>query len=271
VRQIGLNNFSEKNIPFGEPLSRLEETLVPLYYMHRYQLEAAGKSLGGMRYSYPLHDGKNNGPAYRIVSPAEQSRAMDAILGALDPKFLALPEHILNLIPPRAFGYGATRESFPRHTGKSFDALAMTEAGTSHVMSILLNYQRMARINEFSMRDHKQMSMEAYIDRITAETVKSKVKKGLQSAVHRRVNHVYLHHLMMLAQNKGSSETVKAMASYKLSELMSWMSKMSRKLSKNKAYAAHYRYEANRILRFLKGNYKPSGAELAKMPPGSPI
>ena len=270
VRKIGLKNFSENNIAFGEPLSRLEEVLVPLYYMHRYQLDAAGKSIGGMRYFYALRGTSSKTP-YKIVPAEEQRRALNVILESLKPEFLALSEHILSLIPPRAFEYGATRESFPRHTGKSFGALAMTEAGASHALSILLNNQRMARIYEFSMRDGSQITMNAYIDLISGATVKADQSGGLKSAVHRRVNHVYIHHLMLLAQNPQASEAVRSLVSYKLSELMSWMSKQSRRLIKDKSYASHYRYEASRVAKFLAGEYKPTKAELAKMPPGSPI
>jgi hypothetical protein len=47
IRQIALKNFSEKNIPQGAPMVRLEEVLVPVYLFHRYQAQAAGKSIGG--------------------------------------------------------------------------------------------------------------------------------------------------------------------------------------------------------------------------------
>ncbi len=41
VRQIALDNFSEKKIPVGMPLATLQEVLVPMYLFHRYQVEAA--------------------------------------------------------------------------------------------------------------------------------------------------------------------------------------------------------------------------------------
>ena len=46
------SQFGLRNIPVGEPLSSLEEMLVPLYLHHRYQLEAAAKSIGGLDYTY---------------------------------------------------------------------------------------------------------------------------------------------------------------------------------------------------------------------------
>ena len=53
VRKIALSQFGLKNLPLHQPLSSLEEMLVPLYLHHRYQLEAAAKSIGGLDYRTP--------------------------------------------------------------------------------------------------------------------------------------------------------------------------------------------------------------------------
>ncbi|HKQ58632.1 MAG TPA: zinc-dependent metalloprotease, partial [Candidatus Eisenbacteria bacterium] len=45
VRRIALRRFGEGNITAGTPLSTLGAVLVPLYFHHRYQLEAAAKSI----------------------------------------------------------------------------------------------------------------------------------------------------------------------------------------------------------------------------------
>src|SRR6185503_8704141 len=52
VRSAALARFGANAIRPGRPLATLEETLVPLFLMHRYQLEAAAKSIGGVRYAY---------------------------------------------------------------------------------------------------------------------------------------------------------------------------------------------------------------------------
>ena len=43
IRQVALNNFSEDQLKAGEPISVLRDRLVPLYFLHRYQLEAVVK------------------------------------------------------------------------------------------------------------------------------------------------------------------------------------------------------------------------------------
>ena len=47
VRRIGLSKFGLKNVPAGSALSLLEAKLLPLYLHHRFQLQAAVKSVGG--------------------------------------------------------------------------------------------------------------------------------------------------------------------------------------------------------------------------------
>ena len=47
VRSSALGNFSERNIRPGRKLVTIEEALVPIYLLHRYQIHAVGKLIGG--------------------------------------------------------------------------------------------------------------------------------------------------------------------------------------------------------------------------------
>src|SRR5207248_2994026 len=119
VRRIALAQFGLRNLAVGQPLSSLEEVLLPLYLHHRYQLEAAAKSIGGLDYRYAV---KEQGaispqPVRKIVDPKRQRDAIDAVVSTLDPKFLVLPQRILDVIPPRAYGYeGGVAELFDKKT-----------------------------------------------------------------------------------------------------------------------------------------------------------
>src|SRR5262249_5764117 len=84
VHAAASRRFSEKNIREGAPLATLEDVLVPLYMIHRYQVEAASKLVGGMDYTYSLR-GDNQLPT-QIVSAAEQRRALAAALATLKPE-----------------------------------------------------------------------------------------------------------------------------------------------------------------------------------------
>jgi len=48
VRAAALRRFGEKNIREGAPLATIEDVLVPIFMLHRYQVEAASKLIGGM-------------------------------------------------------------------------------------------------------------------------------------------------------------------------------------------------------------------------------
>ena len=82
VRRIALERFGLRNLRTGEPLSSLEEKLLPLYLHHRYQLEAAAKSIGGLYYTYAVkEDGAIvPGEIRRIVPAGQQREALAAVL-----------------------------------------------------------------------------------------------------------------------------------------------------------------------------------------------
>jgi hypothetical protein len=56
---------------------------VPIWLIHRYQLEAAAKLLGGVDFSYAV-TGDNR--QARAVPGADQRRALEALLATLRPE-----------------------------------------------------------------------------------------------------------------------------------------------------------------------------------------
>src|SRR5271165_3217090 len=109
IQAAALARFGETNIETGTPMSTLDEVLVPLYFLCRYQTEAASKVLGGNEYTYALRgDGQ---PITKIVPAAEQRRALAALLETIKPDTLTLPDRILVLIPLRPPDYPRTRSA----------------------------------------------------------------------------------------------------------------------------------------------------------------
>ncbi|NJO84741.1 MAG: peptidase, partial [Blastochloris sp.] len=108
VRAIALKNFGERNIKQGAPMALLEEALVPMYFFHRYQIEAAAKVVGGLNYRYALRgDGQ---PITELLTPQQELRAIESLLKTVQPSALGLPESLLKIIPPRPLGYSHHRE-----------------------------------------------------------------------------------------------------------------------------------------------------------------
>ena len=56
IRKIALNNLDLENINYGESYDRIEDILVPIYMLHRYQIEATAKAIGGLDYLYFVKD-----------------------------------------------------------------------------------------------------------------------------------------------------------------------------------------------------------------------
>ena len=160
LRLIALAQFGLKNIVEGQPLSALEEALLPLYLHHRYQLESAAKSIGGVFFTYAVRSGDTTSPAtVREVVPAVRQReALAAVVSTLDPAFLEIPKAIVDLIPPPSYAHGdANTELFPRNTDPTFDPLAAATTSADITVSALLDPARCARLAQqtanLSLRD----------------------------------------------------------------------------------------------------------------------
>ncbi|MBH31310.1 MAG: peptidase [Candidatus Marinimicrobia bacterium] len=268
VRGIALANFGEPNIRDGAPFSSLEEVLVPLYLYHRYQLEAAAKVVAGLEFRYALRgDGQ---PGMKIVDPNEQRRALNALLNTLTPKALVIPENVLSLIPPRAFGFPRTRETFNVHTGVAFDALAAAETASGLTIRMLLHHERAARLVEYNARNSNNPGLSEVINSILGKTWYASREKGMEGEIQRVVDMVTLHHLMRLAGHEGASHQVRAMATLKINELRAWLTQQDRRLKDDKLLA-HYRYGGQLIDRFFDDPSIVTVPAPVEPPAGSPI
>ncbi len=217
VRAAALARFGENAIPRGEPLATLEDTVVPLYLLHRYQTEAAAKMIGGLNYRYALRgDGEM---ITRMVAAADQRRALDAVLATLDAQTLTLPEALLELLPPRPPGHPRTRESFVAQTGLTFDPIAAAESSADMTLALLLNPQRAARLEEYHARDAANPGLRDVLAALLAKTWNAPEPTGLAGAVQRAVNMRTLEALLGLAADPHGSAAVRAEAGAALKHL----------------------------------------------------
>lgn len=221
VRAAALRRFGDNNIREDAPLATIEDVLAPIYMFHRYQVEAASKLVGGMDYTFALR-GDGEVPT-QIVAPAEQRRALAAVLAALKPETLALPEPLLKIIPPRPPEYPRDREGFKIHTSPAFDALAPAESAAQHTLQFLFNPERAARLVEFHARNRQNPSLSDVLEAVLAATWKSPHGSGYNEQIAMTVDNVVLYDLMTLAANDHASDEVRAVASLKLHELHDWL------------------------------------------------
>ncbi len=186
LRAAALKNFGENAIKPGTPMAELEKTLVPLYLYHRYQTEAAIKEIGGLDYRYNLRGDGQLDPA--ILDPAQQLKALNSVLKTLAPETLALPESILHLLPPVPPGYPRTRESFPSHTGLTFDPVAASESAADLTLRVLLDPARASRLIEYHMRVPASPSLLSVLEAVSS-TVAERPEDGhtISSEIERAV------------------------------------------------------------------------------------
>ena len=262
IRAAALARFGENAIPESVPLATLEDTLVPLYLMHRYQTEAATKMIGGLNYRYQLRgDGQMNA---EIVSPDEQRKALRAVVNTLSAETLMLPEPLLRLFPPRPPDFERTRESLPAHTGLTFDPIAAAESAADLTLSILFDRERAARLVEYHARANTPSLSEVIdaalkVSRAAPSAPGSHPAMGaeVQAAVYART----VEALLTLAADPKTSVEVRAITYTKLEDIR----RRSDVSSPLDAYLMH------RIKQFQDDPAKFVAAAPIEAPPGMPI
>jgi Met-zincin/Domain of unknown function (DUF5117) len=266
VRSVALKNFGEKNIKVGAPMATLEEVLVPIYFFHRYQAEAAVKMIGGLNYRYALRgDGQL---VTELLSPQQETKALDALLKTVEPSALALPESILKIIPPRALGYIRHRELIKIKTELTFDPLALAETAADQTFSLILHPARANRLIEHHAREVKLPGLETVIDKLINATLKARRKGGLEGAIQMSTNYALFTNLAKLALSKNSSAEVKAITLFKLNKLKLWFTERP---AMDDDWYAHYDYIISQINSLQQNPEEFKQEDLLPAPPGMPI
>jgi hypothetical protein len=236
---------------------------VPVYFYHRYQVEAAIKMVGGMYYSYALRgDGQ---VVTRALSKQEQLKALNAVIDCITPSFLVLPDHIGQLIPPRPAGYESSRELFKKRTGLAFDVLSPAETGADLPLSFLFNAERLNRLVEYEVLN-KGLGAGEMIDMLVMHTWKAKPETGIKRLIQLQTSQVLLTYLLATSINNNASFAVKAVVQAKLNELKNYIASQL-KVATDITYKGH-------LLLALERMKAPADAKPTlhkEIPPGAPI
>jgi hypothetical protein len=266
VRSAALTQFGEDAIPMGRPMAEIEDTLVPLYLLHRYQTEAAAKEVGGLDYRYALRgDGQM---VTQIVAPAEQRKALSALLKTISPATLTLPESLLKIMPPRPEGYPRTQESFSGRTGVTFDPDGAAEAATEITLGLLFDPQRASRLAEYHARESQNLGLQEVIEATVTATWKAPQVKGMPGHIQRLTESAVVEHLLGLAANNAASSDARALAR---DEVLSLRKYIAGVLPTTNEQKAQQETTLARIDLFLKEPDKFTPAPPAPVPPGQPI
>ncbi len=268
VREIALQNLGENTIKKGVPLAEIEEALAPIYFYHRYQVEAAVKVIGGLHYTYAVKGDGQIPTAF--VSTTEQKEALNALLKTLDARTLTLSESLLTVIPPRPLGYRRTRENIKSKTGLTFDPIGAAESSAEMTVSLLLNSARANRLVEHNARDSSQPSLGFVLNELIKKTIWASRQKDLNQEVQHVVSMVVLNQLMNLAESNSAHIQTKAISLLTLQNLLLDI-ESSVKTEKDMNEKAFLSYMSQRISLFFKDPSDWQTEDTLPLPDGSPI
>ena len=210
VRRLAIDAFGPSNLRPGQPLALLEETFAPIYFYHRYQLDAAAKAVGGLLYTYPLADDVN--ATVKPVDAETQRKALRAVLSAMSPAALDIPEKVAERLVPRAYGLDRNRELFGSSSSPGFDALAAARTAAGMVVSGLLQRERAARLVDQHRRDPTLPGLGEIIGAIVDDAFATAVEAPRQRQLQDEVRTVVVTSLMALARDPHAPWSVRAEA-----------------------------------------------------------
>jgi hypothetical protein len=261
VRAIALENFSERSIRLGRSLATIEEVLVPIYLLHRFQIKAVGKLIGGQYFNYGLRGDGQTAP--QAVAAVRQQQAIDALIATLDPSMLQLPDKLVAMIPPRPPNNPKSRETFKGANGIVFDAKAPAASSVALTLKVLLNPSRAARLAQSGTPGLANLTR-ALLD----ATWHQKPADGMAALIQRQTNLQVMYALLELAFNSAADGEVRAIALDAVDGLDIWLSRQSTKDNLLKAHYGFARFEINRL---RQDPSKLLSVPRVTVPPGSPI
>ena len=262
VRAVAMANFGLKTIKTGATLSSLEETFAPIYLLHRYQLDAVAKVIGGVSYEYELKGDYATAKGVQVISANRQKIALAAMLRTLQGDFLSVPESLVQLITPKAYGESRNRESFKGRTGHTFDPISAAESAAGYSLNLLLKAERLNRIAQQSERLKGVPDLGYLFTELFKQTIKDGVDKDYPQ-LSKRVNYLVLDQVVKAMQQDNLAPEVRGEIELQLIDLHKWL--------KNKARNAHNKVMARQLDQYWRLGKWQSTFKLKPLPPGSPI
>ncbi|MBS0381797.1 MAG: zinc-dependent metalloprotease, partial [Proteobacteria bacterium] len=172
VRRAAINHFGLSALAPGEPMADLRRRFVPVWLLHRYQMVAAAKSIGGVYLRYAVNGGghESSGP----VPPASQRAALAAVLATLAPEQLRVPQRLIPLLSAArngSYNRQYSIELFAGSNGTPFDPLAAADAAAGLTLDALLAPARLARLDTQHAADSNALGVDELLDHLLAATL----------------------------------------------------------------------------------------------------
>ena len=248
VRRVLLEHFDERAIRPGEPMAWLNQRLAHVYLHHRYSVEGVTKYVGGMEFDYALR-GDGQVPT-KVVPAARQREALDRIASVLSPEELAIPDRIVELIPPVPSGFAELEPWIDSSAGPALDPLAIARSFAQEVVDNLLHRERMARVVAFRARDSGQLALDEVLGRLVEATWGATGSRtGNEGAYRRAAERAVLDGLFTLASDEQATSAVRDGAEWQLARLGATL--MDESAGQDMAEQAHRHRAAREIEAYL--------------------
>ncbi|WP_284054936.1 zinc-dependent metalloprotease [Stakelama marina] len=235
VRAAAIEGFGLNALKPGEPVADLRRRFVPIWLLHRYEVVAAAKAIGGAEFGYAV---KGGGRERAVPVPADAQRAaLDALLATISPDALRVPARLVPMLSvPRN---GSTNrqfdiEVFDSSGGPLFDPLVAADAATEITLKSLLAPARLARVSAQHMVDGQIPGVEEILDRLTSATL-----GHANDALSQRIAYRTIVTLAGTERDKATAPGVAALIDQKLVDIGTmlakrrgdaWAASLSRKL-----------------------------------------
>lgn len=264
VRAAALSGFGLSALSPGEPVSNLRRRFVPLWLLHRYQLVAAAKQIGGVDFVYAL-----NGGGREVAEPVAADRqraALDAALATLRPQALRVPSALVPLLSAAQNGSSDRQyetEVFATAGGPVFDPLVAADAAAQLTVQTLLAPRRLARLVVQQQGDASALGVGELLDRLTGAVLSS-----TEDDLGRRIAYRTLATMAQVARRPDASPEVAAALEQKLIDV-------AETLARRKARGAERAWALSLSRRLLDPEQREQLAaalpRTVSVPPGDPI
>jgi hypothetical protein len=266
VRRVAMSRFNERNIRVGEPIALLQERFVPVYLMHRFAINSLSKTIGGMEYSNAIRgDGLQ---ATHPIDGATQRRALAALVAAMSPSELAIPDTVITLLGPRPFTYSPYVELFNSQTRPAFDELGAARSLAQMIVDAILQRDRAARLVQFAVRGNAPLTLSETIDSLTSDWGMASGGSAKTQALRRVAQRAVADRLLLLA-DKEASPDVRAIAEMKMNDRRRRIA--SHMSSGSVPERAHWMAIAGDFTRWIERKELPTPTPALRPPPGDPF
>jgi len=233
VRRAAVANFGLADLAPDEPSANLRRRFVPIWLLHRYEVVAAAKAIGGGEFSYALNGG---GREYSLPVPADAQRAaLSALLATLSPDALRVPARLVPLLSVPRNGSDNRQfdiEVFATEHGPIFDPLVAADAAAEITLNALLAPARLDRVSAQHAIDADMPGVEEILDKLWAA-----VRPQAPDALSHRIAYRAIVTMAAVSQDKAATPEVAALIDQRVHDIGeqlsggdAWSASLSRKL-----------------------------------------